>query len=199
MAYITLLDFKVQYLGIKLDETDNDPLITDTITRAQKAVETYTNRVFEASADSTRTFTVGVDTDGRTLYFDKDICQFTTIKTNADNGTGGTTVPSTAYVTLPRNETPYYGIKLLGSANYDWEYTDDPEAGITVLGRWAWSITAPDDIAQATLRWAGYLYKQKDAQVFDTTAMPDAGVMIIPAGIPKDVKILLEPYVKRVG
>ena len=36
---------------------------------------------------------------------------------------------------------------------------------------------APDDIKQACVRLTAYLYRQRDSQVFDVTAIPDAGVI----------------------
>ena len=114
---------------------------------------------------------------------------------DADNASP-TTIASTDYVTIPRNTTPYYGIKILTSSNETWDYTDDPENGIEITGRWAYSSAAPADITQACARWAAYMYRQRDAQVFDVTAIPDAGVITIPQGIPADVKMLLDPYVK---
>uniref|UniRef100_A0A6M3J628 Uncharacterized protein n=1 Tax=viral metagenome TaxID=1070528 RepID=A0A6M3J628_9ZZZZ len=51
-------------------------------------------------------------------------------------------------------------------------------------------------IVQAVKRLAGYLYKQKDSQVFDVTAFPEAGVMEIPQGLPRDVKLLIPMYRK---
>lgn len=194
MSYVTLSDVKT-YSGISL--STDDSLITSLIDRAQKAIETKTHRIFEASVDTTKYFSVD-NTGWRTLYFDEDICAITTIKTNADNGSGGIIIPSTDYVTEPRNRTPYYAIKILSSSSYDWEYTDDPENGISITGKWAYSLTPPDDIKHACIRLVNYYYHQKDAAVFDTTAIPDAGVIQIPQGIPADVEILLSPYVKPV-
>jgi hypothetical protein len=108
-----------------------------------------------------------------------------------------TTIPSTDYITMPRDETPYYGIKIKTSSDYDWDYSDDPEDAIAITGKWAYSETAPDDIKHACLGLAGYYYKQRDAQVFDTTAIPEQGVIQIPQGLPADVKIILDPYVIR--
>ena len=48
---------------------------------------------------------------------------------------------------------------------------------ISITGRWAWSLTAPPDIAQACARLAAFLYKQRDAQLFDVTAI-EAGTVI---------------------
>lgn len=193
MAYCTVEDVK-EYLDI--EASGDDPLIANLIERAQKAIDNHTRRTFEdPGADATRYYTVGVDTEGLHLFLDEDIYSITTVKTDADNASP-TTIASSDYVTLPRNTTPYYAIKILSSSNEYWDYTDDPENGIEITGRWAYSSAAPDDIAQACARWAAYMYRQRDSQVFDVTAIPDAGVIQIPKGIPADVKILLEPYVK---
>ena len=127
MAYCTSADVR-QYLGIS--STSDDALITALIDRAQTHIELHPHRAFSSTADSTRSFTVGEDTDGRTLWFDEDIASITTVTTNADASTG-TVVSSTEYTTLPRNRTPYYGLKIKGSIDKDWEYTNDPEGGAT--------------------------------------------------------------------
>jgi len=194
MAYCTLDDVKI-YLDV--EGIGDDGLIEDLIDRAQKAIDSHTDRTFEdPGADATRNFTVGIDTNGSELIFDEDIYSITTVKNNADDGSGGDTVTDSEYITLPRNETPYYGIKLLTSSSVYWRYTDDPEAGIKITGRWAYSSGAPDDIVQACARWAAYMYRQRDAQVFDVTAIPSAGVIQIPSGMPADVRILLNPYIR---
>ena len=193
MAYCTVTDVK-EYLDI--EGADDDALLNDLIERALKAIDSHTRRTFEdPGADETREFTVGVDTNGLELLFDEDIYTITTVKTDAD-GSSPRTIASSKYVTMPRNKTPYYGIKILSSSNEYWDYTDDPEMGIEITGRWAYSSEAPDDIVQACSRWAAYMYRQRDAQVFDTTAIPSAGIIQIPKGIPADVKILLGPYVR---
>jgi len=192
MSYCDIEDVK-EYLDIESSE-DND-LIVDLIARAQKGIDSYTHRSFEApTADATHYFTVGVDTNGLSLFFDDDIYSITTVKTNAD-GTPRT-IAAADYITKPRNRTPYYGIKILSSSSEYWDYTDDPEGGIEVTGKWAYSSTPPVDIAQACARWAAYMYRQRDAQVFDTTAIPSAGIIQVPQGIPADVRMLLDPYVK---
>jgi hypothetical protein len=193
MAYCSDEDVK-EYLDIA--ELTDDTLLSDLIDRAQEAIDSHTRRTFEdPGADATRNFTVGEDTDGLYLYFDEDIYSITTVKSDAD-GSSPTTITSTQYVTIPRNTTPYYGIKILSSSNEYWDYTDDPENGIEITGRWAYSSAAPADVSQACARWAAYMYRQRDAQVFDTTAIPEAGVIQIPQGIPADVKVLLDAYVR---
>jgi uncharacterized phiE125 gp8 family phage protein len=192
MSYCSVADVK-NYLGIS--KPDDDALLADLIAEAQKAIDNYTGRTFEASSDTTRYFDVDVDVDGAILYFDGDLCAVTTCTTNADASGGGTSLTKdTHYIAQPRNITPWYGFKMLSSSDYDWDYTDDAEMGIEIVGRWAYSSSAPDDIKHACKRLAAYYYRQKDAQVFDTTAMPEAGILVIPQGIPADVKIILDRY-----
>ena len=193
MAYTTWSDVKA-YLGTTATTQSSDySLISDLRIRAQKVIDIYTGREFDGSA-TTRYFTVGEDTDGRELYLDKDLCKITKIKSNCDGTT--VTINSTEYITLPRNETPYYMIRLLSSTTNSWDYTDDPENGIQIKGSWYYSTSIPEDIQQAAVRLTAYYYRQKDANVFDVTAIPEAGVIEIPQGIPRDVKMILDPYRK---
>lgn len=190
MAYTTTAAVKA-YLG----ETgaDDDDLLDALVEAAQAWIDAHTGRTFEASADITRYLDCAAPVvDGRRLYLDADLCAITSI-TNGD----GVAVAATDYVTQPRNETPYYAIDLLSSKGVYWTYGDDPENAITIVGKWAYSATVPNTIAQAAKRLAAYLYRQKDAGVFDVTAMPEAGVITVPQGMPKDVKLLLQPYLRR--
>ena len=191
MAYCTTAQVKA-YLGNTT--ASDDTLLDELIPRAQAAIDAYCHRAFEATSDTTRTFDADRDTDGPFLYFDEDLASITTI-TNGD----GSTIASSSYVTEPRNRTPYCGIKILVSSGVNWEYdsNNDPEDAISVTGKWSWSVSAPDDIVHACIRLTGYYYRQRDAQVFDTTATPELGVITIPQGFPKDVKMLIEPYRRR--
>ena len=196
MAYTTVANLRT-YLNV--DSATDDTLLASLIARAQKAIDSYCGHTFEAAADSTRYYTVGIDTDGDTLYLDEDLCQIGTsgsIITDAD-ATSPVTLTVSEYIFHPRNRTPYHAIELLDTSSNDWTYTNDPHKGISVTGRFAWSVTAPDDIVHACTRLAAYFYKQKDAGVFDTTAIPDAGIIQVPQGIPQDVKIILNNYRKN--
>jgi hypothetical protein len=192
MAYASNTELKTY---LKITTAGDDALLTALISYSQRYIEQQTHRVFEASADTTRLFSFA-DANGRELFFDHDICSITTVITDYDGD--ATTIPATDYVTMPRNMTPYYGIKIKSSSSYDWDYTDDEEDAIAITGKWAYSVTAPYDIKHACLRLAGYFYKQRDAQVFDVTAIPDAGVIQIPQGIPSDVKIIIDNYTRKV-
>lgn len=192
-AYASTANLKT-YLNVTA--ATDDALLLTLINRASKAIDNYCGRTFEASADATHKFTVGEDTDDDMLYLDDDLCQITSIITDAD-ASSPVTLTTTDYVTHPRNRTPYHAIELLESSDHDWTYTTNRANGVTVTGRWAWSVTAPDDIVHACIRLAAYYYRQKDAGVFDTTAIPDAGIIQVPQGIPADVKIILKNYMRN--
>ena len=195
MAYTTAALVK-SYLGIS--GSGDDTLIGNLVISAQAMVDAHCGRTFEAAADTTRYIDVVRNRDYRTLYLDKDLCQITTVTTNADRTGGGDVVAAAEYITLPKNSTPYYALRLKSDSDYSWEYTDDSELGVAIVGRWAYSTSAPADVAQACLRLTAFLYRQKDAQVFDVTAIPDAGIITVPQGFPADVKLMLSPYVLRV-
>jgi hypothetical protein len=190
MAYTTIANLK-GYLNVT--GTTDDALLAMLIDRAQQAIDSYTGRTFEASADATHKFTVGVDTEGYMLYLDDDLCSITSVITNAD-GSSPDTLATTEYITHPRNRTPYHAIEILSSSAHTWTYTTNHQNGVTVTGKWAWSTAAPDDIVHACTRLAAYFYRQKDSSVFDVTAIPDAGIIQVPQGIPQDVKIILSNY-----
>lgn len=190
MAYTDVTSVK-QYL--KISSSDDDTLLAAFVARAQQMVDVYTGRTFEASTNTSRYFDCTRPTvDGRTLYLDRDLCSINSI-TNGD----GSTIASTYYVTEPRNDTPYYAITLKASSGYSWTFTDDPENAITISGKWAYSASAPVDIAQATVRLAGWLYRQRDNKTFGTEAFPEVGMVVTPDSFPRDVSMILNPYRKR--
>ncbi len=107
-----------------------------------------TGRVFACTTDATRHFIVGEDTVGSKLWFGDDLAAITSVVNDAD-GTPTTLVNGTDYLPIPRDKTPYSGLRLLGSSSAFWDYTNDPETGVTVTGKWAYSTTPPDDIEHA--------------------------------------------------
>jgi len=192
MSYITKTEFKA-YRGIS--GTGDDDLIDDLIAGAQKKVDNYCHRTFEASADTTRYFDAVDDVDGYTLFLDSDLCAITTI-TNGD--ADGTEILSTQYVTEPRNDTPYYAIKLLASSGLAWEYEDDHENAISIEGRWAYSTTADDLIKKVMYRLVAYYYDQrKNAADLDRPIVTGQAT-VLPSKLPSDIADDLAPYVRLV-
>lgn len=197
MAYATLADFKAYKRGYSDASADDDALITDILARVQASIDAYCHRTFEASGDSTRYRNAITDVgkgsaeEWRTLYLDADLCQITSI-TNGD----GTTVSASDYITLPVNHSPFFAIRLKTNSNVVWTYDDTPENAIEIVGRHAWSVTAPNDIVHWTLRLAVWVYEQStnyDGGVDRPMVSPD-GVLRLPMAWPKDVLDGLRGY-----
>ena len=185
MAYVTIFELK-NYLDISVE--DDDIILTACIDRAEAAIETYTNRDFEAS---TATKYYGWDAvDGLYLWLDDDLYSLTSIA----NGDSDSTAIATANVTLwPRNQgPPYTKIRLNDGANTVWQI--DTDYWITIIGTWGYSSTPSNDVKQAALRWAAYMYRQIDTGDFETVALAEAGIIAVQQGVPQDVRVLLDPH-----
>lgn len=191
MTYCEFVDVAA-YIG--LDSSVDQTVVEDCIASAQKQIENYTRRLFEASADTTRYFDAWRDVDGSELIFDHDICSITSV-TNGDS----TTVTSGQYIKLPANRTPWYGIRLKSSANISWTYEDDPENAITIVGKWAYSTTAPEDIKTACIQLAVHEYRLRDkTDSRDATIYTPQGTLIESSRIPMHIMDKLLPY-RRLG
>ena len=180
------------YKGV--GEATDDGLLFNLLERAFQMAETYCERKFEATT-ATRYYEMDA-VDGDYLYLDDDLISVTTL-TNGDDS--ATTIGSDYYWLWPRNDSPpYWAIRLKDSqTTYSWER--DEGYFISVLGSWGWGATVPADVAQAIIRLTTYYYDQKDAGVYDVTAFPAEGVITVPQGMPRDVKLLLDPYRRFVG
>ncbi len=171
---------------LKITSASDDVLLSEMLEAATTAIEAYCRRVFVA-ASATRYYDASC-VDGDTLWLDGEVCSVSKLL----NGDADAT-EITSYYLLPRNTPPYHQIKLKSSQS--WDFTTDGEIAVTAM--WGYSTTPPADIEQACIRLAAYYYKQRDAQVFDVTAQPDQGQLIIPKGLPADVKQTLEQYVRH--
>lgn len=201
MSYISITELKTY---VTITGNADDTLLTDLVANAQSIIDNHCRRTFEAAAFANRYFTAlptnrggAIDeTDYLNLVLDRDLC--------AINPTAGITngdavvVTSGQYTTKPKNETPYYIVRLLPNSGVSWTYTDDPDDAIVISGKWAYSATAPDDIQQATLRLAGWLYRQRDnLQELDRPVMSTQGAVLLPTRLPQDVVTILAPYVRK--
>jgi hypothetical protein len=188
MAYLDSTALKV-YLDIPSGTTTDDTLLTALIASAQAAIDAHCRQTFEAAADTTRYFDPTRDVVGPHLYLDAPLCAITTI-TNGD----GDAVAADKYVKEPRNSTPWHKLTLKSNAGIAWTYSGAPENAIVIVGKWAYSTTAPADIVQATRRLAAWLYRQRD-NAFDLDRVVITGdTTFVPARIPADVVEMLKPY-----
>ena len=195
MAYTTTALVKT-YMGITT--ATDDTLIGTLIVRAQAIVDNYTHRTFEASANSTKFFNARSDVYGRTLYFNEGL-EAATI-TTITNGDAVVIVVNTDCVTLPANSTPIYGLTMLESSNYLWTTTPagDNERAVSIVAKWAYSLTAPDDIVAATIRLTAFLYRQRESNAdLDRAVSVGDGMVLMPGTLPADIAAILQPYIRN--
>jgi hypothetical protein len=188
MSYASLTNLK-DYLGISVATTEDDPLLTDLLTRAEGIIDAYTGRRFEAET-ATKYFTID-DIDGQNLYlWGYDLLSVTKL-TNGD----GVEIASGSYKLFPRNDNPKWIIRL--NEDQAWNFTNG-DSEISVAGTWGYSTTAPADITHACIRLAAFLYRQKDTSAdIDRPMVTGDGVTIMPSGLPSDVQKLLDRYKRR--
>lgn len=180
MAYATLVQLK-EYLSISTDADDH--LLERLLSAATAVIEQYTGRCFAATPATRRYGAERIS--GSLLLLDGDLWSLESV-TNA----AGETIPAGGVVLIPRTP-PHYALRL--RMDYSWSVSGENDT-VSVTGAWGWSATPPADIVQACVRLAAYFYRQKDSQVFDVTAIPDAGVITVPKGLPVDVRIILDRY-----
>ena len=181
------------FLDIKV--TTDDSLLQESIEDAQSYIESQTNRVFEATTDTRYYDRSALDRwNSRLLNLYGDDLLTVTALANGDSDS--TAIAATDYWLYPRNETPYHGILLKTDISAYWEW--DTDYWVAVTGTWGYSTTAPDDIRRATLTMAAYLFRSKDSQVFETTAIVESGAIAIPQGVPATVDRIITRYKRRI-
>lgn len=183
------------YWSFSIDNLRRDAILTTCLTDAQALIESPEgcDRVFEWSGDGTARYFDCMSPRpvcGYRLYFDKDAYSITTVT----NGDGTTVAATTGYLTLPRNEAPYYGIELIQSSGLTWTYDDTPENALTVTAKWAYSASAPTRIVQATRLIAKYLFDLREGKAL---AGVDAAGAPATQYMPWEAKQILRQYKRR--
>lgn len=174
-----------------LKAINDETLLEEAIEDATDYINRETNRVFEAET-LTKYFDSSVRSHERsdTIFINDDLLTITTLK----NGDGSATVIAAGdYWLLDRNDgPPYHGIQLTDASGVVWEW--DTDGWVEITGTWGYSTTAPNDIRRACLRLSAFYFRQKDSMVFETTAIPEAGVITIPAGIERTMTKIIQKY-----
>ncbi|MCO5189351.1 MAG: hypothetical protein M9928_21730 [Anaerolineae bacterium] len=186
MGWYAISDFK-DYRTIT---NDDDNVV---IAAIAEAAEGWLNReagtVIVTDATSTRYIdATGLHIEGRTLWLSHvgDCAEITEI-TNGD----GATVDSADYIMTPRavswSDPTIRKVTLKASSGLVWTYDDDPEQAIAVEGYWSVykKDSVPAEILGLMRELVNFGYTKRDSQVFDTVAIPEAGVVTIPDGFPR--------------
>ncbi len=190
--YATLDDLRDYLSNTGELGTWQDGLLTDFLKRAEGGIDAYTRRLFAGTAGTVYYSRYMADrVRGNAFYLDRDLYALDGI-INGD----GAPIPVGSTWLEPRNAGPPYRLVRLKSAYvFNWNTDSD----VVFYGTWGYSLRPPDDIQQATVRWAAYLFKQKDVGNTDVSGFTEGGEVTYPKGMPDDVKWLLSPYRSRTG
>jgi len=169
----------------------DDDLLQKAINASESYIEGTLSRAFEAETLTKYYLVDALDHDnGQMLHVNDDLLTITELL-NGDSAS--TEIASDYYNLLPRNDgPPYYQILLTTNDGYYWEF--DTDYWVSVTGTWGYSVTARAEIIEAATELAAFFYKRKDAQVFEITAIPEAGIITIPKGIPATVDRIIRKY-----
>lgn len=204
MAYATLQDIK-EYLGITT--TKDDTLLTRLLANAQRRVEQYCQKVFEVPTEVVDELTVYVAStktfNANCPYIDKNykhnfIVPYDLLGISAVS-VDSTDVLANCVPYYTEQDSVIYKIVLDEDSTKVWaDYTTSKLNSISITGYWAYSYTAPYDIAQATIELTAYHYQVKDRQVGgDAVSLPNGTTVKIVHGMPINVLEILNRY-KRI-
>jgi hypothetical protein len=172
-------------------ETDADDVLQACIDNAESAIEQYTRRNFVGTHGTLFVNRYEQDSIRSNAYWMNDDLFSLTALTLGD----GQSVPLGSIWLEPRQGPPYRIVRLKSAYVYTWNTDSD----MYVVGTWGYGTVAPDDVQQATLRYATHLYRQKDITPNDQLGFQEAGVQPMGRGMPDDIRYLLAPYRSRSG
>jgi uncharacterized phiE125 gp8 family phage protein len=170
MAYVTLEQLQAH---MKITDGVDEPLLTNAINAAVGMLERQTGRRFEAAADQWRLF-LPREYDGPVLTLTEDLCQITAAGyiNNASDYSAIMTADQ-----LAGEYDDYYPANMY-SPPYRFVVLEDAlwQGYPMILGRWAYSVTPPEEVKQAVLAQAAHLYnyrnqlgRQEDGSMVDDT------------------------------
>jgi hypothetical protein len=191
-GYCTLLQMK-NYLnskGLTVNTVDDD-VIEQMIGSASRYIDGQTNDRWYSD-----TTTHYFDTPARNheiLFFDDDLTSIPSV-TNGD----GTLIPSTAYVLLPPNSYPKYGMQLLLNSGYGWLMDNSsPQQAVGILGQWG-NAVIPDDITTACIQIAVAMYKRRAGEnATGKTIITGGGIVVMPEDVPGFAKDVINNHRKN--
>jgi len=190
MAYATTAQVKT-YLGLTV--STDDTLLGTLLLSAQAMIERAAGRLFEADTATVRYFTLAdLDRDSGVLWLNGDLCTLTGV-TNGD----GTTVATGDVQTLPINTTPWYGLRI-NPAVAVFTSGQNTADRIAITGKWAYSASAPADIAQATIRLTAFLYRMRENGGDGDRTILTGNATLAPVTMPHDVVTIVKTYAQAV-
>lgn len=179
---------------LKIPDTDDDAELTNALAAASRGIEKHTGRQFNQATTATARLFETCRSD-LAVVDDFHTATDLVIKTDAGNGSFGTTWVASSYELRPLNGMvdgeagwPFYRIKAVG-ASFP---TGTGRASLQVTAQWGWAAV-PAPVKQACIVLAAETFKLKDAP-FGVAGIGDYGMIRVRQN-PLACK-MLAPYVR---
>ena len=131
-SYVTPAEFLLWVTTQDVTADTNDDLVIEAILEdVSRYIDSFTGRKFYPRVD-TRYYDKPED---RELIFDDELLSLTTLTNGND-----VAIASTEYNLLPKNNSPYEGLRMIASSSIAWESdsNSNTEYVIDVLGEWGY-------------------------------------------------------------
>lgn len=167
-------------------DSDSDDLLNGLILSASRIIDQYCMRVFAVADETKRTFRRSRRYDdpfnGPLMILDEDLAEDASLIADPDDAAWS---PVVFY--LQENKPPFWAIEL---------DEDTWPLVVEVTGYWGYSKTHPPDIEIACLRLVKWLYDLKDTTKGSIPVVTPEGKVLLPEGLPSDVRAILNTYVR---
>lgn len=196
MAYIAYCNVQDVKDRLDISKTKWDSVLLGLCEAVSRRIDTFCRRSFQAATSGTRYY----DANGVTRLFVDDFTGVTTLTVD------DIVWASTDYITYPLNAPsmippwPYMWLEV------DPDGTKSSFSGgrkaVEMVATWGFNTAVPsatnlEDIWDAAVEYACWMFKRMQAAYQDSAGIPELGTMIYSKKMPTAVQIALEPYKKR--
>lgn len=192
MDYTTTADV-FTYGDVAAPSANQTAVMNQIVTAVSRRVDNMCSMKFSYATYTNRQIPIRIGVDGLlVLYVDSPTI---TTLTSAKIRMGNTSVLTPLDLTNAGIEEHGYGTKVLlfGDSYYPIRETMTLKAYATYNGGWATLPAVPEDFQFAMRRFCWYVYEQR-ATPMNSTAVPELGIITLPAAVPPDVMDTFKRY-----
>lgn len=192
MNYTTTADV-FAYGDVAVPSANQTAVMTSIITAVSRRVDKICSMNFSYDTYANRQTPIRIGSDGLlVLYVDSPTI---TTLTSATIRMGNTSVLTPLDLTDAGIEEHGYGTKILlfGNSYFPIRETTTLKAYVTYNGGWATLAAVSEEFQLAVKRFSWYVYQQR-ATPMNSTAVPELGIITLPAAIPPDIMDVFKRY-----
>lgn len=190
MDYCTLTDIQSE---LHIPEGEYDDMLQGMIEQAKEFIDKFCHRQFDTVSEA-RYFN-----GAKSILFISDLISIDDegfkLDSSAD-GTFGKTLATTDYVLYPLNGNPKTYIELSSYPSIT-DFAKGIKRGVQITGTWGYDTRIPKPIVRASIIQVCRWFKRKDSAFSDVVGTTEMGEIVMYKGLDPDVKLLIEPFIKR--